>query len=434
MENHRFILEKYKGQRSRYTCPACDRKGEFARYLDTENKYTFPDHVGRCNNENRCGYHYTPKQFFADNPDERSAAQNGNSLTQVWNVPQVTKQPEKPIDYFDEKTMLATMKEYDRNSFVKALRLIFDETQIRRIIDRYKLGTAKSGAVVFWQVDTLGRVRYGKAMHYLHDLHRDKSKHPVGAHSLMGKHDFNHRQCFFGEHLLSLPENKNRTVAIVESEKSACVCSEAMPDYVWLATGGSSGIKWTDKNAWAYLQGRKVVLFPDVDAHQKWEEKAEIFRSFGIDVSIYDGLVKVAPGTQDDIADHIIIDLMQKKQKPETIMAENSAVKTEGKITRVNPVVDSMVAKNPALSRLMTTFDCEVTRTDTYEPKPSRMLTGDELKNLATGLPDHNSWTETELCRLLKIEPQRVRSMAEQKQIYFISQTGKYCRSGCTPF
>ena len=82
-----------------------------------------------------------------------------------------------------------------------------------------------------------------------------------------------------------------------------------MPDYVWLATGGSSGIKWTDKNAWAYLQGRRVVLFPDVDAHQKWVEKAAIFSKFGIQVSVYEGLAKIAPGTQDDIADHIIIGL-----------------------------------------------------------------------------------------------------------------------------
>jgi hypothetical protein len=131
----------------------------------------------------------------------------------------------------------------------------------------------------------------------------------------MGKHDFHHRQCFFGEHLLSLRENKSKTVAIVESEKSACIGSEVLPDYVWLATGGKSGIKWTDKSAWAYLQGRKVILFPDVDAHRQWAEKAELFRSFGIDVRVYDGLAKVAPGTQDDIADHIIIDLMRKKQQ-----------------------------------------------------------------------------------------------------------------------
>ena len=424
-------MEKYRGQRTRYACPACEHKGEFARYFDTDNKYSFPVSVGRCNRESSCGYHYTPKQFFDDNPDERAAAQNGNGQAQLWNIPQSPRQPEKPIDYFDEKTVSATMQQYDRNSFTNALRTIFDEKQVRSIIERYRLGTAKSGAVVFWQCDTLGRVRYGKAMYYLPDLHRDKSRHPVGVHSLMGKHDFNHRQCFFGEHLLALPENKNRTVAIVESEKSACICSEAMPDYVWLATGGKNGVKWSEKSVWAYLKGRKVILFPDVDAHEQWTEKAVLFRSFGIDITVYDGLLKIAPGTQDDIADHIIIDLMQKKQQPAPVMAQNCAVKNN---VAGNPVVAAMIEKNPALSRLMTVFDCEVTKTDKYEPQPSRMLTGDELKRLAAGLPDYNSFTETELCRMLNIEPTLVRSMAEQKQIYFINITGKYCRSGCTPF
>ena len=348
MENHRFILEKYKGQSTRYACPGCNNKGEFAKYIDAENRYTFPDHVGRCNRESSCGYHYTPKQFFDDNPDERTSAQNGNGHTKLLNAPQVTHQH----DYFDEKIMLATMAQYDRNSFVSALQTIFDTKQIENIIARYKLGTTKSGAVVFWQIDTLGRVRYGKAIHYLPDLRRDKSKHPVGVHSLMGKHDFNHRQCFFGEHLLSLPENKDKVIAIAESEKTSCICSEVMQDYVWLATGGKSGIKWTDKNAWYHLHGRKVILFPDVDAHNDWVEKAALFRSFGINVSVYDGLVKIAPGTQDDIADHIIIELMQRKQQAEN--DRNFAPIVEPKIPpSENPVVALMVAKNPVLLKLM---------------------------------------------------------------------------------
>lgn len=320
MKNHRFILEPYKSQHTRHTCPNCERKSEFSRYIDTWNRYTFPEYVGRCNRESSCGYHYTPKQFFDNNPHERAAANDGNGHAKIWNMPQVPKQPEKPIDYIDEKIMLATMQQYERNSFIIGLRSIFDEIQIRRIIDRYKLGTTRDGGVIFWQIDTLGRVHYGKVMHYQTDLHRDKSKHPVGYHSLMGKYGFNHRQCFYGEHRLALPENKYKLIAIVEAEKSSCICSEVMPDFIWLATGGKNGVKWTDKNVWAYLKGRKVILFPDVDAHQQWKEKAVLFRSFGIDVEVYEDLAKIAPGTQDDIADHIIIDLMQRKQQSTTVM------------------------------------------------------------------------------------------------------------------
>ena len=66
---HRYELEKYKGIRSRYECPACHRKRVFARYVDTwTGKYLSPD-VGRCNREDNCGYHYTPKEYDHDHPE-----------------------------------------------------------------------------------------------------------------------------------------------------------------------------------------------------------------------------------------------------------------------------------------------------------------------------------------------------------------------------
>ena len=42
--------------------------------MDLEGKYTFPMEVGRCNHENSCGYHLTPKAFFEQNPEEMKLA------------------------------------------------------------------------------------------------------------------------------------------------------------------------------------------------------------------------------------------------------------------------------------------------------------------------------------------------------------------------
>ena len=64
MSTHRFILEPYKGIATRHTCPECHKKRSFARYIDTEGKIEFPPYVGRCNHEQSCGYHFTPKDFF----------------------------------------------------------------------------------------------------------------------------------------------------------------------------------------------------------------------------------------------------------------------------------------------------------------------------------------------------------------------------------
>ena len=72
MNRYRFILEKYRGISTRYTCPQCGRKHTFTRYIDTENNNNYlSDNVGKCNRLDKCGYHYTPKQYFTDNPCER---------------------------------------------------------------------------------------------------------------------------------------------------------------------------------------------------------------------------------------------------------------------------------------------------------------------------------------------------------------------------
>jgi hypothetical protein len=70
--NYRYQLERYRGRGTRYTCPQCGRKYTFTRYIDTENNNKYiSDNVGKCNRLDKCGYHYTPKQYFTDNPWKR---------------------------------------------------------------------------------------------------------------------------------------------------------------------------------------------------------------------------------------------------------------------------------------------------------------------------------------------------------------------------
>ena len=56
----RFILEPYKGTKSRYTCPACKRPKKYSRYIDTHTKTHLPFEYGRCDREENCGYHLSP--------------------------------------------------------------------------------------------------------------------------------------------------------------------------------------------------------------------------------------------------------------------------------------------------------------------------------------------------------------------------------------
>ena len=68
MSEYRFHLQKYK-LGNRYACPQCGRKRCFARYIDEQGQIVFPDNVGRCDHEQSCGYHYSPSDYFKDNPD-----------------------------------------------------------------------------------------------------------------------------------------------------------------------------------------------------------------------------------------------------------------------------------------------------------------------------------------------------------------------------
>ena len=57
-------------------------------------------------------------------------------------------------------------------------------------------------------------------------------------------------KCLFGEHLLSAIDEKQKTVALVESEKTAIIASSIMPKYIWLATGGKSQFNHIDIADW----------------------------------------------------------------------------------------------------------------------------------------------------------------------------------------
>jgi len=54
----RYILEKYKGLKSRFDCPRCNGKKTFTKYIDTETNDYLSDHVGRCNKIDKCEYHF----------------------------------------------------------------------------------------------------------------------------------------------------------------------------------------------------------------------------------------------------------------------------------------------------------------------------------------------------------------------------------------
>ena len=66
--------------------------------------------------------------------------------------------------------------------------------------------------------------------------------------------------CFFGSHLVDSDRHKDKPIAIVESEKRACLMSVFNPNYLWIACGGSNGLS---SHKLDYIKYREIHLFPD---------------------------------------------------------------------------------------------------------------------------------------------------------------------------
>ncbi|MDR1091120.1 MAG: DUF6371 domain-containing protein [Prevotella sp.] len=333
MNSYRYILEPYKGIATRHTCPACEHKRCFSRYIDFENKTSFPNHVGRCDREEKCGYHFTPKQYFEENPERRESFSSDYSPVNRNSSPV----KEKETSYIDTGLVNSSLGHYQANKLFQYLANQFGEEASLALFKRYKVGSAKhwEGATVFWQTDINGRVRTGKVM--LYDPETGKRvkqlyNHITWAHSLLKQEDFNLKQCFFGEHLL--PIKTDLPVAIVESEKTALIASFYMPQFQWIATGGKHGC-FRDDNL-HILKNRKVILFPDLGAWDDWQVKSGKIKSMGIDGEIFDFLEKRATLEQRDEGYDIADFLLEAKQP--------------------TAILQAMIKRNPTLKKLIEGF------------------------------------------------------------------------------
>ncbi|RYU94345.1 DUF6371 domain-containing protein [Emticicia agri] len=273
MYNFEFILEPYSGSKSRHTCPNCGKNSCFSLYIHIETSEPLAYNVGRCNREIKCKYHYTPKQYFRDNKIDRSI--------QKWNKEEndfVIDLSKKESSFIETEIFKSSLKGYDKNNFISFLIKDLGEQKTSRLIDKYFVGTSKrwEGATVFWQIDIEGKIRTGKVILYNPDSGK-RIKAPESyitwVHKLLNLEEYNLNQCLFGEHLLK--GNSAKPLAIVESEKTAIIASAYFEEFIWLATGGISSL--TPEKCIA-LKNRNVVLYPDSNGFEKWEQKAKILR------------------------------------------------------------------------------------------------------------------------------------------------------------
>ena len=182
--------------------------------------------------------------------------------------------------YIDGNIVRQSLKCYSTNRLYLFLASQLGESSAMTLMETYQVGSSKywDGATVFWQIDHKSKVRTGKIMLYNAETGKrikEAYNHVTWVHSVLHKGNYNLKQCFFGEHLLS--ENKTRPVALVESEKTALIASYYLPQYLWLASGGKNGC--FNENSLSVLAGRSVVLFPDLGVTEYWQGKIEVMKA-----------------------------------------------------------------------------------------------------------------------------------------------------------
>jgi len=297
MTTYKYSLAK----KGKWICPECGKK-TFVCYVD-EAGNVLNERVGKCDRADHCGHHYTPRDYFNENPNAPQAHQSLKT-----HRPQPLPQP----SYMKSELMKQSLRHFDNNNFTRFLKSKFGKTLANEMIERYFIGTSKHwpGATVFWQLDGYGRVHAGKVMLY-DEATGKRVKEPSNcltwAHSALKLDNFNLSQCLFGEHLL---KNDPRPVLVHESEKTAIIAGSLMTDYISVACGGLTNLT---RHRCSALMGRDVILCPDNGCFDKWKDVVTDTKKFprfffkSLKISTY--MESHSTNKGDDIAD-VILSLM----------------------------------------------------------------------------------------------------------------------------
>ena len=192
---------------------------------------------------------------------------------------------------------MKTRQGWEQNTFLQNLinrvPFPFSPSDIEKIIVQYQLGTVlkgyMAGAVTFPFIDENNNVRaiqvkqFNESNHtisttFLHSIieqNLTESKSPLPAWLKLYNENESKVTCLFGAHLLKkYPYNP---IALVEAPKTAIMGTlyygfpEIPESLLWIAVYNKSSLSFEKCRA---LQGRKVVLFPDLNAYNDWNNKA----------------------------------------------------------------------------------------------------------------------------------------------------------------
>ena len=295
-------MYKYSlNSKKKFDCPnpECKAIGRFTKYLDNSTGLYLENGFGKCDREDSCGYHLQPKvEFIKDSESKFKVV-----AKDLFSSDSLNNDRYLETFHYLKNTLnkVYNPKNLGNNIFINSLIKRYGRDRVLKAYSMYNLGCGFNGSTLFPYYH-LNSLKTAKIIHFKEDLHRNKDINPMWLHSAKSftyhnqtsknyekvlnncypeettdYQDFiNHREDYsedsvcepfnfavplFGWDLLDLEENKNKQICLVESEKTAVICSIVFPDYVWLASGGKPYIQEYKFN---YYSGRNWFILPDL--------------------------------------------------------------------------------------------------------------------------------------------------------------------------
>ncbi len=316
------MLEPYKGMSNRFQCPDCNKNKKYVRYIDSNSGHHLPYQYGKCERINNCGYHLSPYKdgYHKKNWDFDTKYQTRSFLHR----PKVNTVPLSPI-YFPDNILTASQKCFIKNALCLFFINKLGREKTTELLQVFPIGTSNywniGNATVFWLVDHLGNIHGGQVI--LYDKFGNTIKKPYRHNSWVHKalikkykkintpipkwlHQYNIRKgnkfgCLFGLNQLN-DRNTSKTIAIVESAKTAIIATAYYPDYIWLAIGS---LGYLTEERIRPIYDRNIVFFPDNGGYVSWNKKVQQFNRNG-NLRITDFLERTGVEKGADLADYLI--------------------------------------------------------------------------------------------------------------------------------
>ncbi len=193
------------------------------------------------------------------------------------------------------------------DNLTEFLKIHFSKDEVFKATQNYFItGTNHfwSNSTAFWQIDNKEKIHACKIMQY--DRHTGKRikkpyNHINWLHNAVKEPDFNLCQCLFGLHRVN--EDYQKTIAIVESEKTAIIMSLFIPDYIWIATGSKQNLKFELLKP---IKKRNIVLFPDKGEYINWLNKATEINAIGFKIAVSKLIEQIDFENGFDLADYYL--------------------------------------------------------------------------------------------------------------------------------